>query len=72
MADDIATVEQIYKRAGLALSPAARGELEAFMTAHPRGKEGRVVYNLERDFGISPDALRERFAFYFDRFPAAR
>jgi hypothetical protein len=72
MADDIATVEKIYRRAALELDDRARAELQAFMDAHPRGKEGRVVYDLEGDFGISPAHLRERFAFYFERFPDAR
>jgi hypothetical protein len=71
MADDIAVVEQIYQRAGMPFEERARGELNAFMQAHPRGKEGRIVYDLEGDFGISPTTLRERFEFYFERFPSA-
>ena len=47
----------------------AYGQLRAYMDAHPRGKEGRVVYDLRGDFGVEPAQLRERFAFYFDRFP---
>ena len=39
------------------------------MESHPRGKEGRVIYHLKRDFGVDPDALRQRFQFYFDAFP---
>jgi hypothetical protein len=72
MADDIAMVKNIYRRAGVRFNERARSELQAFMEAHPRGKEGRVIYDLEGDFGISPEKLRERFAFYFDRFPDAR
>ncbi len=72
MANDIAMVEQIYQRADLAFHEQARAELEAFTRAHPRGKEGRIVYDLEGDFDISPDDLRERFQFYFERFPEAR
>jgi hypothetical protein len=71
MADDIAMVERIYTRAGLDLTEAARAELQTFMVAHPRGAEGRMVYDLEGDFGISAEALRERFNFYFERFPCA-
>jgi hypothetical protein len=69
MADDVGMVEKIYERAALDMTDTARGELRAFMEAHPRGKEGRVVYDLRRDFGVEPPALRERFAFYFERFP---
>ena len=38
------------------------------MASHPRGKNGRVVYDLEGDFGLDADELRERFAFYTDAF----
>ncbi len=69
MADDMAMVERIYARAGLELTAAARAELERFLAAHPRGKHGQVVYDLRGDFGVEPAALRERFGFYFDRFP---
>ena len=34
--------------------------------------EGRVLYDLARDFGVAPARLRERFAFYFEAFPAVR
>ena len=39
-------------------------DLESYMSSHPRGKDGRVVYDLEGDFGVSADELRRRFAFY--------
>jgi len=69
MADDLAMVEKIYERAGLAMTATARRELRAFLDEHPRGKEGRVIYDLRGDFGVEPAALRARFDFYFDRFP---
>ncbi len=69
MADDLGMVERIYERAALPVTEAARSELQAFIDAHPRGKEGRVIYDLRGDFGIEPAALRERFDFYFQRFP---
>ncbi len=69
MADDVGTVERIYERARLPMTATARGELDAYMAANPRGKHGRVVYNLKGDFGLDPAAVRERFGFYFDRFP---
>ena len=37
--------------------------------AHPRGKEGQVVYDLRRDFAVTPDEVRTRFGFYLDAFP---
>jgi hypothetical protein len=69
MADDVAMVERIYSLAGLPMTAAARARLDAFMAANPRGKFGRVLYDLRGDFGVDPDELRRRFAFYFERFP---
>jgi len=68
MADELGTVGAIYDRAGLELTDRARRELEAFTAANPRGKYGQVVYDLRGDFGLESDAVRERFAFYFERF----
>jgi len=62
-------VERIYDLAGLPMTAHARSRLDAFMVANPRAKHGRVVYDLRGDFGVDPAALRERFGFYFDRFP---
>ncbi len=69
MADDIATVERIYELADLPMTRQARSELHQYMENNPRGKYGRVTYDLKGDFGIDPNALRERFGFYFERFP---
>jgi hypothetical protein len=69
MADDLAMVERIYEVAGLAMTGEARAQLQQFLAEHPRGREGRVVYDLPGDFGVDVDALRARFAFYFERFP---
>ena len=69
MADDMAMVARIYERAGVEMTADARGDLERFVADHPRGKFGQVIYNLEADFGVRPDDLRTRFAFYFERFP---
>ncbi|MGB5312379.1 MAG: sulfotransferase [Polyangiales bacterium] len=69
MADDVAVVERIYERAGLPMTSAARASLDAYMADNPRGKHGRIVYDLEGDFGVDPEAMRERFRFYYERFP---
>jgi len=69
MADDVAMVERIYRLADLPMTAAARADLDAFMANNPRGKFGRVRYDLRTDFGIEPSALRQRFAFYLERFP---
>ena len=70
MQDDLAMVEKIYKKAGLEMNPAARSQLQTFLDTHPRGKEGQMRYHLKRDFGVDPEELRERFAYYFEKFPA--
>jgi hypothetical protein len=69
MADDLGMVEKIYGRANLPMTALARTRLQAYIDAHPRGKEGRVRYNLRHDFGVEPAQLREHFGFYFERFP---
>jgi hypothetical protein len=68
MADDLGTVERIYERAGLPMTEEARAAMTAFLTDNARGRHGRVVYDLRGDFGVDPEAVRRRFAFYLDRF----
>ena len=68
MADEMGTLQHIYDVAGLDLTPEARRQIEAYRDAHPRGKEGQVVYDLRRDFSVTPDEVRAPFGFYFDRF----
>jgi len=53
------------------MTSAARARLDAFMTENPRGKHGRLAYDLRRDFGLDPEVVRARFGYYFDRFPVA-
>ena len=69
MADDLAMVERIHAKAGLETTPQARAQLSDYLAAHPRGKEGRMAYDLQGDFDVDPTQLRERFAFYFEQFP---
>jgi hypothetical protein len=69
MADDLATVERIYELAGLPMTATARAQIADYARNHARGAEGQVVYDLRRDFGAEPAAVREPFGFYFERFP---
>jgi len=64
MADDVGMVERIFDRAGLGATDASRAELAAYMESHQRGAHGRVVFDMQRDFGVDPAAMRERFSFY--------
>jgi len=67
--DDLAMAAKILQTAGMELTDTARAELEGYLAGNPRGKDGRVVYDLRRDFGLDPDDLYQRFEFYFDAFP---
>lgn len=69
MADDVGMAERIITAAGLEVTPACHDGLVDYVDSNPRGRAGRVVYDLRADFGVDPDALYERYAFYFDAFP---
>lgn len=69
MADDVGAAGQVLETAGLPVNADSVQDLKDYMEHHPRGRAGRVVYDLEGDFGLDVRALRERFAFYTDRFP---
>jgi len=64
-------LRNIYRRAGLALTDANLSELHAYLAAHEHGAGGKIIYNLQRDFGVSAEQIRSRFDFYFNRFPVA-
>ncbi|MBS0577875.1 MAG: sulfotransferase [Proteobacteria bacterium] len=68
MRDPWSILAQVYEKAGLAVTAEARASLDTFLSAHPRGKAGQVLYDLKRDFAVDPEQLRERFGFYFERF----
>jgi hypothetical protein len=61
-------LDELYRRAGVELPPKVRRLLQQYLDGNPRGKHGHIRYDLQRHFGISPDELRTRFGFYFDRF----
>jgi hypothetical protein len=69
MADDVGMVERIYAQTAHPMTGSRRRQLDAFMAEHPRGKHGRLQYDLRADFGLDPDAVRARFDYYFARFP---
>ncbi len=72
MADDLAMATRILDVAGLDADDRCRGQLTTYLAGNPRGKNGRIVYDLRADFGLDPGELRQRFAFYFDAFPQVR
>lgn len=72
MGDDVAMASRIIEMAGLEVTDTVRSGLASYVNANQRGKDGRVVYNLREDFGLEPEALYERYSFYFDAFPQIR
>lgn len=72
MSDEIGMVSRILETAGLGVPAGTRDELAAYLAGNPRGKNGRVLYDLRRDFHLDPAEVRERFAFYFEVFPQIR
>lgn len=72
MADDVGTVEKIYEVAGLEMTAEAKSQIQSYMDAHPRGKDGQVVYDVRQDFGADPAELRKAFDFYFEAFPGVK
>ncbi|ABQ69647.1 hypothetical protein Swit_3301 [Rhizorhabdus wittichii RW1] len=72
MADQKATVAKVYALAELEMTPEAEARIDHFLAANPRNKHGRVAYDLAGDFGVDVGAVRERFAFYYDRFPVRK
>ena len=69
MADDFGMAQRIHAKAGLTMTAEATARLQDFIHNHPRDKHGRVAYDLQEDFGVDPNRLRQRFEFYFRQFP---
>jgi hypothetical protein len=59
----------IYAKADLPLTEDALAALHAYQAEHGEQKQGKIAYDLERDFAITAAAVRAEFGFYFDRFP---
>ncbi len=67
MADDLATVERIYRFLGEPLTPPARAAMRAYREAHARGRLGAIDYRLD-DFGLDAGERRRALRFYQERF----
>jgi len=66
--NEMPLLSELYRRAGTELTDKVQRHFQKYLDGNPRGKHGRIRYDLQRHFGISPDELRARFDFYFDRF----
>jgi Sulfotransferase family len=67
MADDVGMVERVYRLAGQPFDESARAAMSTFVDEHPRGRHGKIQYDLEQ-FGLDPAERRHALAFYVDRF----
>jgi hypothetical protein len=67
MADDLAMVRRIYDLADQPFDARAEQATSTYLAEHRRGRDGRIDYRAE-DVGLDLDELRERFAFYVERF----
>lgn len=66
--NEMPLLERLYQCGGVDLPPNVRQRFQRYLDGNPRGKYGRIRYELERHFGTSADELRGRFDFYFDKF----
>ena len=69
--DPVACVRRLYREIGEELSPAAEAAMRAHAGEHVQHRYGRHVYD-PADFGLSREALDERFAGYRARFDVPR
>jgi hypothetical protein len=67
MADDMATIEQIYDLADQDLDRAARTAIDHYRATHRRDRHGKVIYDPSA-VGIDVDERTAALRFYRDRF----
>jgi Sulfotransferase family len=65
--EPLATLERLYDWLGAEITPAARRGFEERIASNPKGVYGTHRYDPET-YGLRPDEIRERFAFYTERF----
>jgi len=69
MADERATLADIYRLADQPFGDDVRAAMTDFLTEHPRGRYGGVMYDAA-NLNLDPAALAERFRDYRERFLA--
>ncbi|HRF88093.1 MAG TPA: sulfotransferase, partial [Pseudomonadales bacterium] len=67
IADGVGTVRRIYQHFHLPMSAEVEQRFQRYADAHPMGKHGKHDYRLE-EYGLTEQQIRERFAFYIERF----
>ena len=71
IADPVGAIGRMYEHFGFAPSADGVARMRTWHAAHPQHKHGGHNYTLEQ-FGLSEEAIRERFARYTDRFAVER
>ncbi|WP_431236399.1 sulfotransferase family protein [Mycolicibacterium aichiense] len=66
--NEMPVLTSFYEQAGIDIPPKVATRFQAYIDDNRRGAKGRIPYDLRRHFGVEPDDVRSRFAFYFDRF----
>lgn len=66
--NELPLLGELYRRGGVELTPKVLERFQHYLDGNPRGKHGRIRYDLKRHFGVSGEELRGRFGFYLDRF----
>jgi hypothetical protein len=67
LADPVGMVRRIYAHFGRELSDTAAARMRAYLEDHPADEHGRHRYVLA-DFGLEPEAVRERMKRYQEHF----
>jgi hypothetical protein len=67
VADQFAVIEDIYRALGLEMTDEGARAMREFIADNPRGKHGLHTYTPE-EYGLVPEAVRERFSAYIDTF----
>jgi hypothetical protein len=65
--DPVGSVRKLYASLGEELSPDTEERMATWWADNPRDRYGRHTYHAE-EFGLTAAGLRERFAFYTERF----
>ncbi len=68
MADQKGTARRVFAMAGLPVTHEAEAAMDSYLETHKRDRHGQLEYDIEEDFGIDLTQLRQRFAFYTERF----
>ena len=61
--NELAVLGDLYARAGVELTPRVTKAFQTYLDGNPRGKHGRVRYDLRKHFGVTPQDVRARFEF---------